>query len=343
MAESEMSLGSIPLRGGEVNSEVRAGNRRRLFRWLVTTAVLATYVLIVFGGIVRVTDSGLGCPDWPLCHGQIIPPLNRATLIEYTHRLVTTAVAPLILGTAALAWRWYRGRRSILVPSLIAAVLLGIQIVLGGITVLTELHQGIVSVHLGNAMLIFGLLVTVSTQLSRAGAEVEVGDHDAHGYRNLVWATTATAFGLIVIGALVRGTGAGAVCRGFPSCGSVLVPKNPLGQLHMLHRLFAALVTLLVAVVAIRTWREYPGARSLKTSAAFAALAVTSQFVIGVAQVTIGLLPAFRALHLALATALWGSLVVHSVLAFLSSGAGRVEGTRAALRGSPASASGVGD
>jgi heme A synthase len=338
-----MSLGSIRLHGGKVSPEVRGGNRRRIFRWLVTTAALATYVLIVFGGIVRVTDSGLGCPDWPLCYGQIIPPMNPAALIEYTHRLVTAAVAPLILGTAALAWRWYRGRRSIFVPSMSAAGLLGVQILLGGITVLTELHQGIVSVHLGNAMLIFGLLITVSMQLSRAGAQVEAGDHDAHGYRNLVLAATATTFGLIVIGALVRGTGAGAVCRGFPSCGSVLVPKNSLGQLHMLHRLFAALVTLLVAAVAIRTWREYPGARALKTSAASAALAVTSQFVIGVAQVTIGLLPAFRALHLALATALWGSLVVHSVLAVRATRARRVEGARAALGANLASPSGVGD
>jgi heme A synthase len=343
MAESEVILGPMPLRGGKVSSKVRGVNRQRLFRWLINAAVLATYVLIVFGGIVRVTDSGLGCPDWPLCYGQIMPPMNPATLIEYTHRLVTTAVAPLILGTAALAWRWYRGRRSILIPSLIAAVLLGVQIVLGGITVLTELHQGIVSVHLANAMLIFGLLITVSTQLSRAGAGAEMGDHASRGYRNLALATTAATFGLIVIGALVRGTGAGAVCRGFPGCGSALIPKNALGQLHMLHRLFAALITLLVAAVAIRTWQQYPRARALRTSAAFAVLAVTSQFAIGVAQVTIGLLPAFRALHLALATALWGSLVLHSVLASQAGSAGRVEGSQAALRGSAASASGVGD
>ena len=69
------------------------------YQKLSAFTVVATYALIVIGGIVRVTGSGLGCPDWPTCHGQIIPPLEQTALIEYTHRFVGALVSPLILAT----------------------------------------------------------------------------------------------------------------------------------------------------------------------------------------------------------------------------------------------------
>lgn len=318
---------------GDAETRPAGPSRDRTFRWFAAASVVATYALIVFGGIVRVTGSGLGCPDWPLCHGQIIPPLDGPTLIEYTHRLVTSAVTPLLLGTAFLAWRRYRDNPWIFRPAMVAVVLLVVQIVLGGITVLTELHDGIVSVHLANAMLILGLLITIATQALTAGdapqaASPRAAGERAGGQRRLAAVTAAATFGLVVIGAQVRGTGAGPACTGFPACGDVWLPNNTLAQLHMLHRLAAVIVGVLVIAVAVRAWRAASlqgnvgragstADRRLFAAVAAAATAIfVAQFAVGIAQVTYGLVPALRALHLALATALWASVAVLTVLVY---------------------------
>jgi heme A synthase len=288
----------------------------RSFHWFAVASVVATYALIVFGGIVRVTESGLGCPDWPLCYGQIIPPLNGPTLIEYTHRLVTSAVTPLVLITAFMAWRRYRHNHWIFRPALAAVVLLAVQIVLGGITVLTELHANIVSVHLANAMLILALLVTIATQTFKSYAEGVTRLARHPGIRRLAAATAAATFGLVVIGAHVRGSGAGPACTGFPACGDQWLPHNWLAQLHMLHRAAAVIVGLLVIAATVRAWRLSNGGGLFATVAVAATVIFIAQFAVGIAQVTYGLVPALRALHLALATGLWVSVVVLTILVY---------------------------
>lgn len=316
MAESNLSVGAqLASQREPARADVRL-TEDRSFRWIAVASAVATYALIVLGGIVRVTESGLGCPDWPLCYGQLIPPLHGPTLLEYAHRLVTTGVTPLILLTAVLAWRRYREVQSVFVPALVAVVLLDIQIVLGGITVLLELPEAIVSLHLINAMLLLGVVLYIATQTIESAAEIGARFRNRGGYRGLVALGTLATFGLIAIGAEVRGTGAGPACPGFPSCGGAWLPPNWLGQLHMIHRLAAVIVGLLVIGVVVQTWRMYSQAGALKLVAGVTALAFLAQFAVGIAQVTIGLAPALRALHLALATVLWGGLVTLATLTF---------------------------
>src|SRR5260370_9147443 len=122
------------------------------FRWLALVTTIVTFLLIVLGGIVRVSGSGLGCGDsWPLCNGQFFPPLDLPTFIELSHRLVPTLVTPLILATAYVAWRRYRTVRLIVCPSLLPVALVVIQILLGAITGKLALPPGVGGRSLANA------------------------------------------------------------------------------------------------------------------------------------------------------------------------------------------------
>src|SRR3981081_3390006 len=124
----------------------------KAFRALSVATAVVTYALVVLGGVVRFPGSGLGCPDWPLCHGRLLPPLNVHAIIEYSHR--TTASLTSVLGvlTALVAWLAWRHRRDIVIPATIALGLLVVQVVLGAITVRLELPPMIVLAHLATAM-----------------------------------------------------------------------------------------------------------------------------------------------------------------------------------------------
>src|SRR2546429_1363294 len=105
------------------------------YRALVYLSLALTFLVVVWGGVVRVTGSGLGCPDWPLCHGQFLPSLDPATRIEWTHRFL--AIASGLAVAAMVVWTLvaYRGDRRVLWLAIAAALLYPLQAVLRGVTV----------------------------------------------------------------------------------------------------------------------------------------------------------------------------------------------------------------
>src|SRR2546429_6148610 len=124
----------------------------KAFRVLSVATALVTYALVVLGGVVRVSGSGLGCPDWPLCHGRLLPPLDLHAIIEYSHRTTASLASTLIVLTAVVAWLAWRKRRDIVIPAMVALGLLVVQVVLGAVTVRLELPPMIVLAHLATAM-----------------------------------------------------------------------------------------------------------------------------------------------------------------------------------------------
>src|SRR2546423_8643559 len=129
------------------------------------------FLLIVIGSVVRTTGSGLACPEWPLCHGRLIPPMEPHVLIEWFHRLVALLVSVMLVATAGwvLAVRATRARLGGLALAVVA--LLALQIVLGGLTVLKLLSPAIVSAHLGVALLLFAALLTLTLSAHAAAGE----------------------------------------------------------------------------------------------------------------------------------------------------------------------------
>jgi len=327
----------------------------RRYRWLAVAATIATYILIGLGGAVRASGAGLGCPDWPLCYGKIMPPLQGSTLIEYTHRTVSAIVTVLVVAAAVVAWRRYRDQRWIAVPALLAVPLLLLQIILGGITVLTELPPTVVAVHLANAMLLLGVLIVAATMtfalipgpsptLRERGTDGLTPSSRAlgeggKGVRALLpWAlgSAAGTYVLIISGALVLGTGASWACSGWPLCNGQVVPGgNLLTLIHMVHRYLAAAIGVAIAVTVVRAWRSRVSA--LKLWAGLTAAVFVVQVSVGGANVLLRFPPVLDALHLVTAAGVWAGLVVLSAISLRLSAMTEGEGrTMDALRPSSA-------
>ena len=274
-------------------------------RILAWAAVVAVFVLMTLGNIVSATGSGLACPDWPLCHGRLIPPMEADVLIEYGHRLAATVASVLLVVTLIVTIRAgsSRGMRRVGIGLL---VLLGVQIALGGITVLLRLPHLISTLHLVTALMILGGLLVVASRTGRADG----GDGIPRQIPRLARAGLAVLLCQLALGGYVRHAGAGLACPDFPLCSGDVLPGHWLAAVHWVHRWLG--VTLLgffvhLAIAARRT-RLAGGAAVLATLAGL-------QIALGVAVVLLRLDPPIRAIHASVGYLLWGTLVWLSIRA----------------------------
>src|SRR5437016_6078042 len=182
------------------------------FRRLASWTAVATFLLIVLGGVVRVSESGLGCGPggsgtrgWPLCRGDLMPGFSLHTGIEYAHRAVASIVVVEILVLAVWAWRRHRGRRWLVRATVAGAVLILAQAVLGAATVEKDLDEPLVAAHLGLAMLLFGVALFV-VRASRADDDGTPAVDAGQRFRTLAVGAHVLLFGAIVAGGYMAGT-----------------------------------------------------------------------------------------------------------------------------------------
>jgi len=288
------------------------------FRLLLSLTAFATYALIVLGAFVRASGSGLGCPDWPTCHGGIIPPFDAAAFIESSHRWVAAAVSILIVASTGLTIARYWTRAHLLWPAVALPVLLTIQIVLGAITVLWELPPTIVLVHLTVALSILALLVWMACTVHDDAA----GDHpdsppELRRFRRMAWGAVASVFLLLMTGAYMRSIAGGYACTGFPGCNGELLPfgRSPVIDVHLTHRLVAYAVGLHLLFTALRGWRIRAMVPGLGRAVRLLIVAFLFQLSVGIGAVSSGVPAVMQILHVAGASALWAAIVAIAALA----------------------------
>jgi|NGEPerStandDraft_13_1074530.scaffolds.fasta_scaffold00480_2 heme A synthase len=300
----------------------RGGAELARFRRLIDLIIVATFVLIVVGGVVRVSDSGLGCgpagsgtEGWPLCGGRVLPFLEQNAVIEFTHRIVAGVVAILIL---LLAWRALRGLREhrwLVRGSVAAAILVLAQAALGGLTVENNLHEVLVAAHLGLAMLLLAILIA----LRRATLEGSAAPAPGGTLRPLAATALVLLFATIVAGGYMAGTqregaeggpvaGAHLACgKEFPTCAGEAMPfgSGELVDVHLTHRAFMYLAAVAILAMVIVARRR--GVRSPAFPLALVLLAC--QILLGALNVWLGEHGELIVAHLTLATLLWGTVV----------------------------------
>jgi protoheme IX farnesyltransferase len=278
-----------------------------VIRRLSLAASVATLVLLVAGATVSATGAGLACPDWPLCHGRVIPPLEPLVLIEYGHRLLASVVGVLILALAFCVWRnpVARGRYGRIVTALV--VLLALQVGLGGATVLSRLGPAIVGTHLTTAMAFLVLLVMLTARAQWEEPDVSVVGPPPEGAYRLAHLALGTAFVQVIIGGFVSAFGAGPACPDLPLCQGRLIPPDGASLLHVTHRVIGVFVVVLVGAAGARVRaRADPAGRAL---AGAATAIVAAQAALGIANVLTHLHPAVRVAHLGGAALLLATLM----------------------------------
>ena len=284
---------------------------------MVVAAILSAFFQVTLGGVVRVTDSGLGCPDWPLCHGQIIPPFDTATLIEYSHRLSGSVLGLLVIATTAIAWMRFRANRLAWYTSLAALVLVILAGILGGITVLTELAWQYRLLHLAIAeILIACLLVAAIAGWNPYSPEPPANSEQADSLKPLIIASLVGAFILILSGSYMVGEGYGTSCATWPLCRGSLLPDGWAYTVHMGHRYIAAIVGIIILWTAWKSWASAAPQSPVRMAAASLATAFAVQIVVGAFVIWNGFSADLKATHLSLATLVWIGLVSLTALIY---------------------------
>lgn len=296
----------------------------RLLARMATTSVVLTYLHLVFGGIVRITGSGMGCGDhWPRCNGSWVPPFDSPTvMIEYTHRLLALLVMIAIASLALVAYRrraqpGVSGAGGVLRSAVTALVLVVAVALLGMITVKLGNRPIATVSHWTLALALLGVTAAAAIRAGAlGGAEARSQGGTPRAVRSL-GAGAALAFLTVVMGGLVAKTpGAAVACPGFPFCGTSPA-DTPAGASHvqLTHRVLAYVLFFHVVGIATAIGRRAVEARPVKRSAAVAAWLVLLQLGIGAAMV-MSMLPAgLRSLHQAVGIAVWLAMFVATYLA----------------------------
>jgi len=302
-------LSRIPNEPGGLPADHVAQVAQRWYPRLALGTVVVGYVLIVVGGIVRV-------------NGAIVPVFRFETAIEYTHRMVAAAVVVLTFGlivTGFAAFRW--NRRFVGLPILAFGLVLA-QAILGAVTVALELPPSVVMAHLGTAELYLATLIILVVLVHPSQIPVIGRSDRLEGRTRLRWlaaGAAASVFVLMLSGAYTATSGAGYACPEWPLCQGHYVPTGwTVIDVQLLHRWLALIAAVAVAALTVEALRHRTRSPFTARIAVATAGIMLAQIFVGAANIWFKLAPAVSAVHLAVATVIWGLLIMIAAIEHLA-------------------------
>lgn len=315
------------------------------------TVAVCVFLLLIAGALVTSTQSGLAVPDWPLSYGKFMPPMVGGILYEHGHRLVAAAVSTLVGLEMAMLF-FFERRKTVKVLGVVAFGAILLQALLGGLTVLFLLPPAVSSAHAALAEIVFALTAVVAFMCSRTWKEVSKreisskadapaagsqrteaaarppsysfeenplssskGQEGRSAFRWVV-AASAAVYIQIILGAVMRHTGAGLAIPDFPTSFGRLLPSfeeisRPGVPIHLAHRLGAAVVLVLVTRAALAlAGNPWP---FLATLGSFWASLVFLQAFLGASSIWSAKAVPLTVAHLAVGALCWVTGVLASV------------------------------
>jgi cytochrome c oxidase assembly protein subunit 15 len=286
------------------------------FRGFAVTSAVLAFAIAVLGSWVRINGAGLTCPDWPLCHGTLVPSLHGGVVLEWSHRLVAFIV---VLGAIVTGFR-ERRRIAGVAPVLIGlAAIFVAQVCLGGATVLLANSPLSVMLHWGMGMLLLAdltVLAVLAVLAPPAVTRSAAGRWPTESVAPALLLAASFAFVTMCVGAYVSSSYAGLACPTIPACDGRLFGTSPAQFVQMLHRIAAFSFAIVAAIATFAAWNG--GSRRVRTVASVGFALVLIQIGLGIGNVVWQLPIALREAHAANAVATFVAFVLATSLAALA-------------------------
>ncbi|MED1781696.1 heme A synthase [Brevibacillus fortis] len=232
-------------------------------KWLKPLAFLATlimFIVMVAGSLVTKTDSALGCGnDWPLCNGKWVPEYTLASIIEYSHRLITGVAGIVVVIFSVLCWRYYKGNQEVRNLAIFGLFFIVVESILGASAVIWPQSSSVLALHFGFSLLAYSGVFLLSVFVyQREKTQSLVKTTVSKGFRNWMWFVATYTYAVVYLGAYVRHTGSSMACSDWPLCQGQIIPEL-YGQtgIHFAHRIAAMVLGFLLLGTMLYCMRHF--------------------------------------------------------------------------------------